>query len=144
MATNTPPITVETPENQRQIDLVEYQKTQESAEHHDRLLWGAVGLLTTGMAPLLAVASHKQDSTLARFYPPVLGMILSVLLIYFVWSFGTIRLKKYERCKQLELKHKMQQHNSTPRTGQRWVVYTLSGLSFVAWLLRLCWQCHAN
>lgn len=126
--------------DERQVKLVEYQKAQDSAEHHDRLLWQAVGLLTAGMAALVAITGSppSNQTTFGRFYPPVFGIILSGFLVFFVWSFGRFRKQKYDRCKVLESELGMQQHSLSRGTSQRLVVYIFAGFSVVGWLVRLC------
>lgn len=132
----------------KDVLLVEYQKAQDSAEHHDQLLWVAVGLLASGMAVLLAIPpGHRQpcDSLWARFYPPVFGLLLSLLLFYMVYSFSSIRRQKYDRCKVIEGILGMEQHSKLkfPQPRQRHVVYALAFLFCVVWLLRLCWELRA-
>jgi hypothetical protein len=125
--------------------LVEYQKAQDSAEHHDRLLWVVVGLLVSAIAALFAIPpGHRQphDSLWMRLYPPVLGILLTFLLSYFVYSFASFRRQKYERCKAIERILGMEQHLKlkSPQPGQRHVVYGLSFLFLLVWILRLCWE----
>jgi uncharacterized membrane protein YidH (DUF202 family) len=126
---------------QEQILLVEYQEAQSSAEHHDRLLWTALGLLVTGMAALVAFAISRTGlSRNTQVGIPVLGMIVSFLILFVVYSFGKIRRQKYARCKAIEIKLGMEQHSKLdhPKPGQRLVAYSLGVASCIAWLLWLC------
>lgn len=138
-------------ESEKQVDqkilLVEYEKAQDSAEHHDQLLWIVVGLLMTGMAGLLAIQPGDRtpcESLWTRFYPPVLGITVSGLLFYFIYSFRSIRRQKYERCKVIESLLGMEQHSKlkSPKPRQVYVVYVLSGVLLLVWILRLCGELH--
>lgn len=123
----------------KEILLVEYQKAQDSAEHFDQLLWVVIGLLMTGMAGLLAIPPSDKiscESDWMRFYPPVLGIIVSVLLFYFVDSFRAFRRQKYERCKVIEGLLGMEQHSKlkNPKPRQVYVVNVLSGAFLIVWI----------
>jgi hypothetical protein len=136
----------EKPVNEK-ILLVEYEKAQDSAEHHDRLLWVAVGLIVTGMAALLRIppGNGQPDEFLwTHFYPPVLGILLSVLLMFFVHSFASFRRQKYKRCKAIEGLLGMEQHSKLedPKLRQVCVVYFLSGVFLLVWIWRLCVELH--
>ena len=121
-------------ERRDSILLVEYQKSQDSAEHHDTLLWTATGLIVTGLIAIFSFAANHQSSLVF----PVLGMILSALLWFFVYSFASFRKQKYDRCKEIELELEMKQHSESRSGSQRMVVFLLSALSFIVWLLWLC------
>jgi hypothetical protein len=128
--------------------LVEYEKAQDSAEHHDQLLWVVVGLLVTGLAALLMIPpGHRpppNDSVWERFYPPVAGITISFLLFYFIHSFRYFRDEKYKRCKAIEgilgMKHHLMLKDQ--KLKQIWVVYGLSGIFLLVWVFRLCWELH--
>lgn len=138
---------VEKPVNETVL-LVEYEKAQDSAEHHDQLLWAVVGLLATGLATLLTIPpGHRpppNDSVWERFYPPVAGITLSLLLFYFIHSFRFFRDEKYKRCKAIEGILRMEQHSKLKpqKLKQIWVVYGLSGIFLLVWILRLCGELH--
>jgi len=129
-----------------EILLIEYQKAQDSAEHHDRLLWAVVGLLVTGMAALLVVQPGKTACVYrwTRFYPPILGIIASFVLFYFVRSLRFFKNEKYKRCKVIERLLGMEQHSKlqSPKLRQVCVVYVLSGISLFVWICRLCGELH--
>jgi hypothetical protein len=113
-----------------EILLAEYQKAQDSAEHHDKLLWSVVGLILSGMTGLVAFAVTRPEaqlSFLVRLLLPFLGVAFAILLMLFVRSFAAIRNFKYERCKGIEKELVMEQHLKLQlqAPGQRHVVYVV-------------------
>jgi hypothetical protein len=130
-----------TPEDRLQIQLVEYQKAQDSAEHHDALLWTVVGILTSGIAALFGFGLEYYDGKHPKWmfiFLASLGMLLSALITFFVRSFSTIRQQKYGRCREIEESLGMKQHRELRCWGpQRFVVYMVSGIFFIVWLILL-------
>lgn len=138
-----------TPEDrQLKIQLTEYKQAQDSAEHHDSLLWTVVGILVSGIAALFGFALEYYDGKHPKWMFGLLaslGMGLSVLIAFFVSSFASIRQQKYNRCKEIEKELDMNQHRALRRWfSQRFVVYVVSGIFFIVWLIllcvHLCWQ----
>ncbi len=132
------------------ILLIEYQKAQDSAEHHDKLLWSAVGLIATGMASVLFFAAshpavHRASKT--RLIFPGIGVVLSCLLNFFVKSFAKFRNQKYELCKIIEHELGMSQHRGSRSGGQQLLVSCVSclcGVSFFLWLAWLVWLLYTQ
>jgi hypothetical protein len=101
----------------------------------------------TGMAGLLAIQPSQGTacgSLWPRFYPPALGIIVSLLLFYFIYSFRSFRNQKYKRCKVIEGLLGMEQHSKlkVPKPRQIHVVYALSGVFLLVWLWRICVELH--
>ncbi len=95
---------------------VEYQQAQDSAQHHDNLVWTTTSIIWAGNLVLLGlilgliVKDNNVDTTSQVFSSLrplfiILGA-LGILLSLFVWSmqlqFGKIRNFKYKRCKEIE------------------------------------------
>lgn len=124
------------------ILLEEYGKTQESAQHHDTLLWTVVGILFSGIAALFGFALQYFDGEHPKWQfglIAILGMLSSALISFFVASFAGIRKQKYCRCRQIERRLVMRNHLGLKRWyPQRAVMYTISGLFFLTWLVLLC------
>jgi hypothetical protein len=127
--------------DQLKIHLTEYAKAQDSAEHHDTLLWTVVGILVSGIAALFGFALQYFDGNQPKWkfgLLAVLGMLFSALIWFFVSSFAGIRKQKYDRCIKIEELLGMKNHRDLRFCGcQRAVVYTVGGLFFLTWLILL-------
>ena len=128
----------------REILLVEYQKAQDSAEHHDNLV-GAVTSLWLGSAIFIGfVLSGLASSDAAQFkvvlyFVIALGMLLTVLVG--TWADRATKLKKlkYNRCKEIEGVLGMKQHLRVDE-GRPWqdgAYLLLLALLFAAWVVLL-------
>jgi hypothetical protein len=128
----------------REILLVEYQKAQDSAEHHDNIV-GSVTSLWLGSAIFIGFVLSGLASGDAADYKSVLYLVivLGMLLTVLVWTWATrvseLKKQKYERCKEIERILGMEQHL---RVGpaRRWQdhAYTaLLGALLLAWLALL-------
>ena len=128
----------------REILLVEYQKAQDSAEHHDNLV-GNVTNLWLGSAIFIGFVLSGLGSSHAHQYKTVLYLViaLGMFLTVLVWTWanraGQLKQLKYDRCKEIEQTLGMHQHL---RVGQarKWQspAYTaLLGLLLVAWAVLL-------
>jgi hypothetical protein len=99
----------------REILLVEYQKAQDSAEHHDNLV-GNVTSLWLGSAIFIGFVLSGLTSKRAAHYKPVLILVilLGMFLTGLVWTWAdrATKLKrlKYKRCKEIETALGMDQH----------------------------------
>jgi hypothetical protein len=122
----------------RQILLVEYQKAQDSAEHHDNLV-GSVTSLWLGSAILIGFVLTALASPEATHFKSVLclvivlGMFLTILALTWAERAGERKIEKYNRCKEIEELLGMEQHTRTAerRHWQTWA-YRLLVLFFVA------------
>jgi len=100
---------------ERDALLVEYQKAQDSAEHHDNIV-GSVTSLWLGSAVLIGfvltaigskgAAHHKTVLILVS----VLGILLTLLVTKWVWTASNVKSQKYARCKEIESALGMEQH----------------------------------
>jgi len=97
--------------DRKDILLVEYQKAQDSAEHHDRLLWTTAALILGGMAALFGLAIGRDAWRAQRWIVPLIGLLLCAALVFFPRTFRHIRKKKYDRCKVIERELGMEQHS---------------------------------
>jgi len=125
--------------------LVEYQKAQDSAEHHDTSV-GNVTSLWLGSAVLigfvLSVLSGKHPSHYKTplFMVALLGITLTILVTTWAIRAGELKKNKYERCKAIERKLGMRQHSQLPKKRQWWQDYAynvLMSLFFATWLTLL-------
>jgi len=90
------------------ILLVEYQKAQDSAEHHDYLSWIATSILAGGMLILLGgmiepISQMDQTQRAVLIMASLLGLILSfIFLSFLILSFRNKKNAKYKRCQDIE------------------------------------------
>jgi len=95
------------------IELTIYQKAQDSAEHHDKLLWTVTSIMWAGNLALLGFILNNMVSLLSSHdnhysYKVLLtlcsslGIILMICVKKFAYQFNAIKNEKYEICKQLE------------------------------------------
>lgn len=96
--------------------LMEYQMAQESAQHHDNLVW-TVSTLTWGVSSVLLgfVLNNIEENSLNSVI--LLFCLIGVFLIICSWMFArqfrNIRNQKYRRCKVLESQLGLLQHTKT-------------------------------
>ena len=137
---------------QLDILLFEYGKTQESAQHHDRLTWTVLGVGWGGTLALLGF--FIQDARIALSGGGVVlgicGALLPVATLIAVCQFNEIKNRKYLRCKAIELRLGMRNHlrpsynpSQTDSTfesdakkllSQRAMLLVLTVFMLIAWL----------
>jgi hypothetical protein len=133
-----------TVEPDREVLLVEYQKAQDSAEHHDNLV-GSVTSLWLGSAIFIGFVLTGLGSGDAAHYKSVLYPViaLGVFLTVLVWTWakraGETKVQKYGRCKEIERTLGMKQHLRVgeARSWQDPAYATLLGLLLFAWVALL-------
>jgi len=116
--------------------LTEYAKAQDSAEHHDTLIWTATGVACAANIALLIFAI-REDTFLNYPVTTTLLGLLGILLIVCVWVLSdaliALKKRKYDRCKELERNFGFKQHLNEskyyPRGRQR-LVYNVCMLMF--------------
>ena len=122
---------------------IEYQKAQDSAEHHDNLLWTVTSIIWAGNLVLLGFVLNNITDPNLRFFLTllsILGIILVTCMCVFAFLFTSIRNQKYERCKRLEETLKFTQHNALkcPKYVQR-ILSTIIDVAFILiWVSVIC------
>lgn len=110
------------------ILLVEYQKAQDSAEHHDNLIWTTTGIILGGMLILIGSILRYLESIKYPFLIFYISL-LSIALIIFLWKFQeslkNIKIQKYDRCKDIEKDLKDKKGNQ--------IMKQHSKLSYIPW-----------
>ena len=84
---------------------LEYEKAQDSAEHHDTLLWYVTSIVWTGNLIVLgeiATCTKIDLSSVLVLLVSVLALVLNLFLWAAAFQFRWIRKQKYEYCKQIE------------------------------------------
>lgn len=128
--------------NQREAYLIEYQKAQDSAQHHDTLVWTIISLNWIGSAVLMgfvlngvAMASCPMQK-IVLIIMSVAGVALSVFVWCCAYQLRGVRTAKYKRCKDLEALLHMKQHSHLPyKAGSQTIGYMIVMILFLlAWL----------
>ncbi len=88
-----------------QIWLAEYEAVQQSAQHHDLLLWSVTSIIWAGNLVILGfIISNIRNACL--LFVVIMVFILGIAMIFSVWKFMSqfhaIKKQKYERCKIIE------------------------------------------
>jgi len=95
--------------------LVEYSSAQNSAQHHDTLVWNSIGIIWSAQLVLLGfIIQAKQDlhNPLIILFTSVLALVLLLYLSISYFSIRKIRNQKYKICKEIEKKIDLSQHSS--------------------------------
>ncbi len=117
------------------VFLVEYQKAQDSAEHHDSLVWTVTSIIWTGNLVLLGFVLSslaKPNTQRLLTVPCILGAVLVICVFILAVSFGWVKRQKYQRCKSLEERWDFQQHRQLryPKRLQT-ILYIIVTLAFL-------------
>ncbi len=89
-------------DKKRQYLLTEYESAQDSAQHHDSLLWNIIGIIWGAQLVLLGFIIHSIESILSKpivISSSVLAIVLLLYLFFTFLSLRNIRNFKYSRCK---------------------------------------------
>ncbi len=119
--------------------LAEYDKAQDSAQHHDTLAWNVSSLNWIGNAVLVGIViselpkAHVFLHKFTLFFISVVGIVITM----FIWEWRKIYHKiinaKYDRCKEIEKRLGMKQHtNLLYKKGKMTRMY------FILMILFLC------
>lgn len=110
--------------SQKEIMYLEYGKAQDSAEHHDSLVWITTSVILGASVVLIGVVldyiSKNQFNPIIATAISSLGLILILFQIYLQRGFRHARNYKYEECKRIEkdLNKILAEEASTYRVGQ--------------------------
>jgi len=126
------------------IAIEEYKAAQDSAQHHDDLLWKATALIWGGNFVLLGFVENALRTCPHRLVIPltcILGLVFTVAGRKVVYLYNSLNNVKYKRCKEIEANFGMKQHlmteNSYPKHAMKRLYDWVSGLILLAWLLFL-------
>jgi len=95
--------------------LVEYSAAQNSAQHHDSLVWTTIGLIWSAELVLLGFVIqtiNNSQITSVIIMACVLALVLLFFLLITYFSFRNIRTQKYRRCKEIEKILNLKQHTT--------------------------------
>ena len=122
--------------------LVEYQKAQDSAEHHDNLTWTILGVMLGGMFFLLKYSfEHINDSD---FDTKVFILIISMFGIYVCHAQQPVRNRaykiikeKYNICRKIERQFGMEQHLMIKKITEKGRKKPI--VDFIMWCMQFPW-----
>jgi len=136
-------------EKDKEVLLVEYQAAQESAQHHDNLVWTVTALIWGGMLVLFGFILGNLDNASLRLILillSIIGIALTMAVLVFTLQYNSVTRQKYQRCKTIELLLGMRQHNELKYTpGLQKIIYNMITILFViAWFIvfLLVWKNH--
>jgi hypothetical protein len=122
----------------KEVLLAEYDKAQDSAQHHDNAVWSVTNVTWAAMMVLLGFVISNIEKAELRIII-TLSSVLGLLLVCFQWEnhrvCRNVKLQKYRRCKEIEKELGMKQHTELVyRGGYLSTLYrTISVLFIFAW-----------
>ncbi len=133
--------------------LIEYQKAQDSAEHHDKLVWTVSSIFFAGLTALLGFI--VKDYTDIKEEPiTLLVSIFALIMIYslyvFISSFRMFKNESYKRCRIIEKQLGMEQHRRKAKeigkqTKMMWILLASYFIVFMIIILNYFYSvCSCN
>jgi ABC-type sugar transport system permease subunit len=127
---------------QREAALVEYQAAQDSAQHHDNLVWSVTSLTWVGSVVLIGfvLSTFRKATTpvvkVALLFVAAVGIALAGCVWRWTYQIRRIKIAKYRRCHVLEELLGMEQHRTAPHVpGSQTRSYAFLMILFLlAWL----------
>jgi 4-amino-4-deoxy-L-arabinose transferase-like glycosyltransferase len=120
--------------------LVEYQAAQDSAQHHDSLVWTTTGIIWgAGLVLIGFVIENMNDPRLKVSI--IATSVLAILLLVYLWvmalTLGSVRNQKYARCKEIEKVFQFEQHSKLryPNRSGRIFYGVIMVVFIVSWIL---------
>jgi hypothetical protein len=124
--------------------LTEYQAAQDSAQHHDQLVWTITSILWASSLLLFGLAVAAIDRTDLRVPVTAVAFVAMALTVYLwmcVRQLRRVKVHKYKRCLAIEKALGMEQHSTLEYAAgsqTRW--YTVIMLLFLAlWVSLVVW-----
>lgn len=132
--------------------LAEYQAAQNSAQHHDTIIWSINSVVWGASLLLLGFLLNRSPDPSMKLIVTLVS-ILGILLIIKVWTYtfqlAELKRQKYNRCKEIEEKFNLQQHRNVKwKSGRQKFLYSAVMLLFiviwivVAWTYLKPWICQ--
>jgi membrane protein DedA with SNARE-associated domain len=123
--------------------LVEYKAAQDSAQHHDTLIWSITSVVWGASLLMLGfLLGRVSDPSLKHIVVLIsaLGILLNVKVWIYTYQLSSVKIQKYDRCKAIERQLGLQQH-STLRypAGRQKVLYSIVMVLFIIlWIVVAC------
>ena len=133
----------------REALLVEYQAAQDSAQHHDNLVWEVTSIMWGASLILIGFILdkvHEADLRPLITVLSILGFFLTGVVWIFALQLNAVKRQKYARCKELETQLHLLQHTNLRYRGgsQRFLYGFIMILFMMAWVFVLLtvWDCR--
>jgi hypothetical protein len=134
--------------------LVEYQAAQNSAQHHDTLIWSINSVVWSASLILLGLLLKSSPDRNMIFIVSLISL-LGIFLIIKVWIYTSqlaeLKRQKYDRCKEIEQRFGFKQHTTVIwKSGRQWFLYSVVMIFFiiiwltVAWSYLMPWLCQCR
>jgi hypothetical protein len=97
----------------REALLVEYQASQDSAQHHDQLVWSITSILWASSLVLLGLVLTAMRQPGLQCPLTIVGSLAIVLNLYLwlcAWQMRNVKVQKYRRCVAIEKQLGLVQH----------------------------------
>jgi hypothetical protein len=125
---------------------IEYQKAQDSAEHHDNLLWTVTSIIWAGNLVLLGLVldSIKNiDLRIVLIILSVFGILLVISMFLIAILLGNVKRQKYKRCKELEEILGFKQHKELkyPNCLQTLLYFFITIIFIIVWIAVMVTVC---
>lgn len=115
--------------------LTEYAKAQDSAEHHDNLIWVATGVAWTGNIVLFALAISKIGEPYFQHLIVItstLGILIMITATILAVQLINVKNQKYDRCKKIEGVFQFEQHSQLRyHPGPQKISYLVTAFVFI-------------
>lgn len=132
----------------KEVLLVEYQAAQESAQHHDNLVWTVTTIIWGGTLVLFGFVLgglDKPNLQLILTFLSILGIALTIGVWGFALQLNSVKRQKYRRCKDIEELLGMCQHQELKyATGSQRIVYAIVAMNFIIVWLIVFWIVWSN
>lgn len=121
-----------------EVLLVEYGKAQDSAQHHDTIVWSVISITWAAELVLLGFVVSSLGNIRLRIIITAL-CFLGAFMVAFQWYVQklsrTVRKQKYDRCKEIEEQLGMSQNRSLkyPAGIQTRLLQMVCLLFLIAW-----------
>ena len=120
--------------------LVEYQAAQNSAQHHDSLIWSINGVVWAGSLVLLGFTLQHAATTNLKYIVlllSVVGILLNVKVWTFTYQLAKLKKQKYRRCKTIEKRLGLRQHRDVRwASGRQKCFYSVVMAAFIiVWMV---------
>ncbi|MBS3070760.1 hypothetical protein J4407_00455 [Candidatus Pacearchaeota archaeon] len=104
-----------------EIMLVEYQKAQDSAEHHNNIMWTLI-YIGIGLSLFILYKFYTENYPLEEEML-IFGMVILSYFSFIIYQSNLNKFLKYGICKEIEKKHKKYFLGQHTKTGSRVLSY---------------------
>jgi VanZ family protein len=95
--------------------LIEYQAAQDSAQHHDTLIWSITSVVWGASLLMLVFLLGQTPNPSFKYivaFLSVLGILLNIMVWKYTYQLSKVKIHKYDRCKAIEKQLGLKQHTT--------------------------------